>query len=210
MGSGWDFLTWDQELQSRRPPRLSIRELGAALPLPRTGGDPCPHERRALGPGTDSPAGTWVLRPTLSPGRESPVRGLPSALSSASLPREPPGPWGPLREQAGWGVSLQSRAPPAPPHLTEAEQSGEGGGHASPPCDPGHDDGGDVGALRTDRPQGVSSPGLGLPVTGLSHQRPRRKGNSLFLKAWRHPHDSPSVFLRHPVQLRASRAWPSL
>ena len=79
--------------------------------------------------GTDSPACPWVLKPTLSAGRESPVRGLPSALSSASPPWEPPGPWGPLREQAGWGGSLQTRAPPAPPHLTKAEQGGEGGGH---------------------------------------------------------------------------------
>ena len=51
---------------------------------------------------------------------------------------------------------------------------------------------------------------LGLPVTRLSHQRPLSKGNSLFLKAWRLPHDSPSVFLRRPFQLRASRTRPSL
>ena len=64
------------------------------LPSPcrRPGGDPCRQGRRELGPGTDSPACTWVLRPTLSPGRERPVRGMPSALSSASPPREPRGP----------------------------------------------------------------------------------------------------------------------
>ena len=71
---------------------------------------------------------------------------------------------------------------------------------ASPPCGPGCEDGGDLGVLRTDRPQGVSSARLGLPVTRLSLQRSHRKGNSLFLKAWRHPHYSPSVFLRRPFQ----------
>ena len=43
----------------------------------------------------------------------------------------------------------------------------------------------------------MSSLGLGLPVTWLSHQCPHRKGNSLFLKARRCSCDSPRVFLRH-------------
>ena len=81
---------------------------------------------------------------------------------------------------------------------------------ASLPCGPGCEDGGDLGVLRTDGPQGVSSLGLGLPVTWLSHQCPHRKGNSLFLKARRCSCDSPSVFLRHPFQVWSSRACPSL
>ena len=93
-------------------------------PSPRPGGDPCPHERRELGPETDSPACTWVLRPTLSPGRERPVRGVPSALSSTSPPGESPGPWGPLMEQAGWGVP-PDQGSPCPSHLTKAEQGRE-------------------------------------------------------------------------------------
>ena len=56
----------------------------------------------------------------------------------------------------------------------------------------------------------MSSLGLGLPVTWLSHQCPHRKGNSLFLKARRCSCDSPSVFLRHPFQVWSSRACPSL
>jgi len=78
------------------------------------------------------------------------------------------------------------------------------------PCSPGCEDGRDLGVLRTDRPQGVSCQRLRLPVTWLSHQRPRRKGNSLFLKAWRRPCDSPSVFPRHLFEVWASRACPSL
>ena len=103
--------------------------LSPELPSPSLwpGGDPCPHERRDLALGTDSPACTWVLRPTLSPGRESPVRGLPSALSSASPPREPPGPWGPLREQAGWGVPPVQGSPcPSSSHRGRAGRGGWG------------------------------------------------------------------------------------
>ena len=159
--------------------------------------------------GTDSPACTWVLRPTLSAGRESPVRGLPSALSSASLPWEPPGPWCPLTEQAGWGVVPPDQGSPCPSssHRGRAERGGWGPWRLLPA----------VQAVRMEetwvssrqRPQGVSSPVLGLPVTRLSHQRPHRKGNSLFLKAWCRPHDSPSVFLRRPFQMRTARLLPS-
>ena len=47
---------------------------------------------------------------------------------------------------------------------------------ASPPSGPGREDEGDVGVLQTDRAQGVSSPGLGLPVTWSSGEQPHRKG----------------------------------
>ena len=143
------------------------------------------------------------------PWKRAPGERLPSALSSASPPRESPGPWGPLTEQAGRGVP-PDQGSPCPSHLTKAEQGGEHGGHGVSSCGPGCEDGGDLGVLRTDRPQGVSSPGLGLPVTWLSHQCPHRKGNSLFLKARHCSCDSPSVFLRHPFEVWASRACPSL
>ena len=143
------------------------------------------------------------------PWKRAPGERLPSALSSASPPWESPGPWGPLMEQAGWR-SLQTRAPPAPPISPRQSRAGSAGAMASLPCGPGCEDGGDLGVLRTDRPQGVSSPGLGLPVTWLSHQCPHRKGNSLFLKARHWSCDSPSVFLRHPFQVWASKACPSL
>ena len=38
------------------------------------------------------------------------------------------GPWGPLMEQAGWGVPPDQDSP-CPSHLTKAEQDGERGGH---------------------------------------------------------------------------------
>ena len=107
-------------------PDSPLHEPRAAPRSPQPGGDPYPHERSELGPGTDSPACTWVLRPTLSPGRERPVRGVPSE-SSASPPREPPGVWGPLMEQAGWGVSPDQGSPlPTSSHRGRARQGGWG------------------------------------------------------------------------------------
>ena len=54
-----------------------------------------------------------------------------SALSSEQCLSSPGASWAlGSPEGAGWlGGSLQTRASPAPPHLTEAEQGGERGGH---------------------------------------------------------------------------------
>ena len=182
-----------------RPTRHCLREPRAALPLPAAWGRP-------LSPGEEG-AGPWDRLTGLHLGPQAhtqPWKRAPCercAFSPEQRLSSPgaSGPWGPLTEQAGWGVP-PDQGSPAPRISPRQSRAGSAGAMASPPCGPGCEDGGDLGVLRTDRPQGVSSPGLELPVTQLSHQRPHRKGNSLFLRAWRRPRDSPSVFLRRPCQ----------
>ena len=153
-------------------------------------------------------AGPWDRLTSLHLGPQAhtqPWKRVPCercALSSEQRLFSPGASWALASPQgAGWLGGPSRPGLPLPLFISPRQSKAwRVGAMASPPFGPGCEDGRDLSVLRTDRPQGVSSPGLGLPVTWLSLQRPCRKGNSLFLKAWRHPHDSPSVFLRCPFQ----------
>ena len=84
---------------------------------------------------------------------------------------------------------------------------------ASPPCGPGREDGGDVGALRTDRRTGCWQSEVDFSRQGRhssvpTERRtvpPRKPGIRLHDRAGSQPRD----FLRRPFQMRTARLLPS-
>ena len=68
------------------------------------------------------------------------------------------------------GGSLQTTALPASLISPRQSRAGSAGAMASPPCGPGCEDEGDLGVLRKDRPQGVSSLRLVLHITSATPQ----------------------------------------
>ena len=117
---------------------------------------------------------------------ESTCEDSPWTLSRTSHARAPAGCLVSQEHRLVWGGggSPPEQGFPSPCISPRQSRPGSVGVMASPPRGPGCAAGGEPGALRTDRAQGVAPQRLVLPVTGLSGLQPHRKGNCLFSGAW--------------------------
>ena len=152
--------------------------LSSELPSPSSwpGGDPCPHERRALGPGDRLTS--LHLGPEAHTQRWKREPCERSALSSEQCLSSLGASWalGALMEQAGWGFPPDQGSPcQSLSHQGRAGRGGWGPWRLFPAVQAVRMEETWVPSRQTDT-QGVSSPGLGLPVTWSSGQQPHRKG----------------------------------
>ena len=146
---------------TRRPPHAPALSpdlpdspsLSSKLPSPSSwpGGDPCPHERRALGPGDRLTSLHLGPQAHTQPWKREPCER--SALSSEQCLSSLGASWALVSpDGAGWLGGGPSRPGLPLPLLISPRQSRAGrvGAMASPPCGPGCEDGGDLGVLQTE------------------------------------------------------------